>query len=453
MSKQTVLLVEDEDVQRDALTAHLESRNYSVFQAASAKEALTILDSKTVDVVLTDFNLPGHDGQYVLEQTKQLNPTIPVILITAFGSIDGAVKAMQHGAFHYLSKPINVDELFLILKRALDQRILVSENRRMRQILESKHSFKGIIASSRQMEEVLNMAARVAETKASVLIIGESGTGKEVLARAIHIASHRNVCPFVAFNVAALSPTLIESELFGHEKGAFTGADRQRTGRFEQANGGTLFIDEIGDIPVELQTKFLRVLQENYVERLGGNQSIDIDIRVIAATNKDLETKIRDNTFREDLYYRLNVVSILIPPLRERKEDIPPLSQHFLKKYAEINEKGVNTISREAFDAMMKYDFPGNVRELENLMERAVILCRGSQITLDDLPQHIFLSNGSIPEDSDTVQGLEQQVESLERRAIVAALRKAGGNQSKAARQLQITERKLRYKIQKYGIE
>jgi two-component system NtrC family response regulator len=301
------------------------------------------------------------------------------------------------------------------------------------------------------MSEALNLAGRVAGTKVSILLNGESGTGKEVMARAIHLASLRKEKPFVAFNVGALSPNLIESELFGHEKGAFTGADKQRIGRFEAANGGTIFIDEIGDIPLEIQTKFLRVLQENQIERLGGNRQIDVDIRVIAATNKDLEAKIRTGEFREDLFYRLNVVTISLPPLRERKDDIPQLSDFFINKYANVNDKKVKGLSREAFDLVMKYDFPGNVRELENMMERAVILCRGDQITLDDLPNTIFQQSAAPLDES--AAGLEQQVEALEKRLLHAALLRCGGNQSKAARQLEITERKLRYKLQKYGLD
>ena len=451
MKKKTILLVEDEKVQRDVLTLHLEENGYQVHAVETAEAAESVLATVTVDAVITDFNLPDRDGQFVLEQVKAMNPTIPVLFITAFASIDGAVRALQAGAAHYLTKPIHVEELILVLRRAMEQQTLVSENRRMRQLLETSHSLKGIVASSPKMSAVLNLAARVAETKASILLSGESGTGKEVVARAIHLASHRKENPFIAFNVAALSPALIESELFGHEKGAFTGADRQRFGRFEQADGGTLFIDEIGDIPLEVQTKFLRVLQENVIERTGGNQTIPVDIRIIAATHKDLEQMIRTGTFREDLYYRLNVVKIHIPPLRERKEDIPPLCQYFVRKYAEINGKNVEGLSREAFDAVIKYHFPGNVRELENSIERAVILCRDQHIVLDDLPQSLFQPS-RFAEDASQRAGLDKQVEALERRVIRAALNQAGGNQSKAARRLEITERKLRYKILKYGI-
>jgi DNA-binding NtrC family response regulator len=451
MNDRTILLVEDEAAQREALASLLADERFTVLEADTADKALNIASSKTIDVVITDFNLPDHDGQYVLEQIKSINPTVPVIFITAYGNVDRAVNAMKSGAFDYLTKPIDIEELLIIIKRALQHKTLVSENKRMRKILEDQFSFKGIIASSGKMQEVLNLAGRVAETKASILLRGESGTGKEVVAHAIHYASLRKNEPFVAFNVAALPPTLIESELFGHEKGAFTGADQVRTGRFEQANKGTIFIDEIGDIPIEIQTKFLRVLQENTFERLGGSTPINVDIRVIAATHKDIESMIREGTFREDLYYRLNVVTITIPPLRERKDDIPPLCRHFLRKATEENSKDVDDFSRETFDALMKYHFPGNVRELENIVARAVILARGKQITLDDMPQTIFT-----PDDTpgpSVSGGLEEQVEALEKNAILSELRKCGGNQSKTARNLKLTERKLRYKIQKYSIE
>jgi DNA-binding NtrC family response regulator len=450
MPKNTLLIVEDEATQRQALATHLLDENFNVATAATADEALTIASLKTIDAVITDFNLPDNDGVYVLEQIKSMNPEIPVIIITAYGSVDRAVNAMKSGAYDYLTKPINIAELLLILKRVLEHKTLISENIRLREALKERFKAKGVVSASPQMQEVLNLAGRVAMSMASVLIRGESGTGKEVIARTIHYASPRKDAPFIAFNAAALSPTLIESELFGHEKGAFTGADRTREGRFVQANNGTLFIDEIGDIPVELQTKFLRVLQENYVERLGGNKQIKVDIRIIAATNKDMESMLKKRTFREDLFYRLNVVSLNIPPLRERKEDILPLCDMFIKKYATENMKDVSGFTREAFDAVMKYDFPGNVRELENLIERAVIFARGSQITLDDLPPNIFVpTRENIPTTGD---GLDQQIEALEKHLILTELRKSGGNQSRAARELKITERKFRYKLQKYSI-
>lgn len=451
MSKNTLLIVEDEAIQREALEAHLQEEGYHIVTAGTVESAKSLAALKPIDGVVTDFNLPDGEGIDLLKHIKSINPEIPVVVITAYGSVDRAVEAMRAGAYDYQTKPINVDELLMILKRALEHKHLVSENMRLREALQERFTAKGVVAASPKMEEVLNLAGRVAASKASVLIRGESGTGKEVIARTIHFASPRKDQPFVAFNAAALSPTLIESELFGHEKGAFTGADRARDGRFVQANGGTLFIDEIGDIPVELQTKFLRVLQENYVERLGGHQTIPVDIRIVAATNKDLERMMRDGTFREDLFYRLNVVTLQLPALRERKEDLLPLCDMFMKKFASENLKEIAGFTKEAFDAIMKYDFPGNVRELENMIERAVILARDENIALSDLPPNIFNAS-PVQALSFGDGGLDKQVEALERHLIVTALRKAGGNQSKAARELDISERKLRYKLQKYEI-
>ncbi len=451
MNTYKILLVEDEKAQLEALTAHLEEERYEVLPVACAEKAVEMMSQHTIDALITDFNLPGESGQSLLEKMLSINPTIPVIMITAFASIDGAVHAMKSGAYDYLTKPVDVEKLLLILKRALEHKTLISENIRLQKTLERQFSLGGLTARSKKMQEALNLAARVAETRATVLLRGESGTGKEVMAKAIHYASPRKGGPFVAFNVAALSPGLIESELFGHEKGAFTGANRLRIGRFEQAHGGTIFIDEIGDIPVELQTRLLRVLQENVVERLGANEPIHVDIRVIAATHKDLELMIKNGSFREDLYYRLNVVTIAVPPLRERKEDIPFLCKEFVNRISRENNKNVQDFSREAFDALMKYRFPGNVRELENIVERAVILSRGAQITVDDLPKAVFAMTAV---DEDGEQGdLEKRVESLERKFIAEEIRRSNGNKSQAARNLGLTWRKFTYKLKKYGLE
>ncbi|MFC1728927.1 sigma-54-dependent transcriptional regulator [candidate division KSB1 bacterium] len=450
MKKRTVLLVEDEDIQRMALQEHLSAHGYNAVPAATAEEAMKSFMRMTVDGVITDFNLPGKDGIDLLQQIRSVNPGIPVIIITAYGTIDHAVNAMKKGAYDYLTKPVNIEELLLVLKRALEHGNLISENIRLKEALKERFAPEGIVAASGRMQEVLNIAARVAPSRASVLIRGESGTGKEVIARAIHYASPRSESPFVPFNVAALSPTLIESELFGHEKGAFTGADRAREGRFTQAHTGTLFIDEIGDIPVELQAKFLRVLQDNVIERIGGNRPFEVDIRIIAATNRNLEKMINEGAFREDLYYRLNVVSLYLPPLRERKEDILPLCDLFIKRYSSENKKQIDGFTRESFDALMKHDFPGNVRELENMIERAVVLARDTKITLEDLPPNIFARPSAV--EADESGSLDTQVEALEKHLIRTELSRAGGNQSKAARALRISERKLRYKLAKYGL-
>ena len=450
MKQHNLLLVEDEENQLTAMKIALKDEGYTVNGCANAKDAFDTVKNMAVDLVITDYNLPGKNGLELFEDIKALNPEIPVVFITAFGTIDKAVEVMKSGAFDYLSKPVNIDELLVIIERAIKHHTLVSENKRLKRELEKRFTAKGIVAASSRMQEMLNLVGRVAPSKASVLIRGESGVGKEIVARVLHYAGPRKNEPFVAFNVGALSPTLIESELFGHEKGAFTGADRARQGRFVQAHKGTLFIDEIGDIPVELQIKFLRVLQENVIEPLGSAKSIPVDMRIIAATNKNLEEMIKDGSFREDLYYRLNVVTINVPSLRERKEDILPLIDLFIKKYAVENNKNVKGFTREAFDAVMKYHFPGNVRELENMVERAVVLSRGSYVTLEELPPNIFSPQ---KEDADyTEEGLEGQVEYLERHLINSAHRKTRRNQSEAERLLKISDRKLRYKLKKYKI-
>lgn len=450
MKQYNLLLVEDEENQLQAMKTALQDEGFRVEGSGNATDAINIFKNKAIDVVITDYNLPDKDGLELFNDLKAINPEIPVIFITAYGTINNAVSVIKSGAFDYLSKPVNIEELLVVIERARRHHTLITENIRLKKELEVKYSAKGIVAASSKTEEVLNLASRVAPSKASILIRGESGAGKEIIARVIHYASPRKEEPFIAFNVGALSPTLIESELFGHKKGAFTGAERDREGRFEQAHNGTLFIDEIGDIPVELQTKFLRVLQENVVEPLGGSKPVPVNIRIIAATNKNLEEMIKKGLFREDLYYRLNVVTIYVPPLRERKEDILPLIDLFIGKYAAENNKDIKGITREAFDAVMKYNFPGNVRELENMVERAVVLSRTDQITIEELPPNIFSPQR---EDSDsTDDGFEKQVENLERHLIQSAMRKSGGNQSEAARALKISERKLRYKLRKYKV-
>jgi two-component system NtrC family response regulator len=373
--------------------------------------------------------------------------------VTAYGTVENAVKAMRLGAFDYISKPVDLDELDIMIERIIEHKNLKSENQLLKTQLQEKYKISSIVSQSPKMEEVINVAARVADSKATVLITGENGTGKEVLAKAIHFMSSRKEKPFVAVNVPALTETLLESELFGHEKGAFTGADKMRKGRFEIAHGGTLFLDEVGDIPQSIQVKLLRVLQEHQFERVGGTEKIEVNVRIIAATNKNLEQKIIDGTFREDLYYRLNVVSIKIPPLRERKEDILPMIENFIDKYSKENDKEKLEVSKEAIGVLMKYNYPGNVRELENIIERAVVLTREKIITLNDLPINI---KGFKEEKSIAMSGegtLTEQVEALEKQLIYDALQESGGNQTKAGKLLGITERNLRYKLKKYNIQ
>ena len=453
MKNYNILVIDDEAAQRDVLTGYLKKKGYQIFAASSGKEGIEITKNEPVDIILSDFKMPDLNGIEVLEQVKKMNPEISFVIVTAYGTVENAVKAMRLGAFDYISKPVDLDELDLMIERIIEHRNLKSENQLLKTQLQEKYKISSIVSQSQKMEEVINVAARVAESKATVLITGENGTGKEVLAKAIHYMSSRKEKPFIAVNVPALTETLLESELFGHDKGAFTGADKMKKGRFEIANGGTLFLDEVGDIPQSIQVKLLRVLQEHQFERVGGTEKIEVDVRIIAATNKELEQKIKDGTFREDLYYRLNVVSIKIPPLRERKEDILPMIESFIEKYCKENNKEKLEVSKEVVDTLMKYNYPGNVRELENIIERAVVLTRSKVITLNDLPMNIKgfkeeKSIGSLDEGT-----LTEQVEALEKQLIFDALQQSGGNQTKAGKLLGLTERNLRYKLKKYNIK
>lgn len=454
MSNHTILIIDDEAAQRSALAGFLKKQGHQILMAASGPEGLEQLKSQAVDLILTDFKMPGMSGLELLSQAKALNPEVDVIVMTAFGTIEGATQALKRGAVDYLAKPIDLDELEIIVQKALERRMLVSENKQLRQQLASKYQFKEIISTSSAMEEVLNVVARAAASKATVLIVGESGTGKELIARALHAASPRADRPFVPMNVAAMAENLLESELFGHEKGAFTGADRLRKGRFEIAHTGTLFIDEVGEIPMPTQVKLLRVLQEQRFERVGGFEPLQVDVRLVAATNRNLEQMIKDGRFREDLYYRLNVVRINLPPLRQRKTDIPVLTHYFVKKYAEENGKKVLGISKEAMDRLVKYDYPGNIRELQNLIEQAVVLTRDERITLADLPATVGRdSNGSSSRATSAGSTFIDKVEAFEKQLIQEALQLAEGVQTRAARILGITERHLRYKLQKYALK
>ena len=450
MNEQVILVVDDEEAQRKVLAGFLRKRGYEILTAASVDEALDLARAKTVDLVLTDLRMPGRTGLDLVQDLRGVNPEIPVVVITAFGTVDSAVDSLKGGAADYLTKPVDLDELEVIVRRHLERRALESENRELRSQLESRYRLEGLETSNPKMAQAINLAARAASSRATILISGGSGTGKELLARAVHYASPRAKRPLVAVNVAALPDTLLESELFGHERGAFTGADREHRGRFELANGGTLFLDEIGDLPKGTQVKLLRVLQEQSFERLGGTRSIKVDVRMIAATHRDLEAMVRNGEFREDLYYRLNVVSIEIPPLRERREDIPHLVDHFIRRFAEDSRSKVTGISREAMDVLLKYDFPGNVRELENSIHRAMVLARGRLVSTSDLPLHL----GELePEKKDDAGSLVDRMAAFEGALMVEALVKAEGVKTRAARALGISERHLRYRMTKYGIE
>ncbi|NTV61098.1 MAG: sigma-54-dependent Fis family transcriptional regulator [Chlorobiaceae bacterium] len=449
----TILVVEDESVQLESIAGFLSKQGYRVLKSSRPQRALEIAGEEAVDIVLSDFRMPEMSGVELLSALKHRNPGIEVIIMTAFGSVESAIEAMKLGAVDYITKPVDLHQLQIMIRNTLERKQLISENRLLRTQLSERFGFQGIVSQSSAMDQVLNIAGRVASSNAAVLITGETGTGKELVAKAVHFSGSRRDKPFIVVNCAALPETLLESELFGHEKGAFTGADRMRRGRFELAQGGTLFIDEVGEIPLSLQVKLLRVLQEKTFERVGSSTPLEADVRIVAATNRDLESMIRQGSFRADLYYRLNVVSIRIPPLRGRREDIPPLVDAFLQRFSKENGKQITGISREAMDALMKYSWPGNVRELENIVQQSVVLSRSSTITRDDLPIRVSEPHpeGSGPE---VMQGsFTEKVEAFEQAMILGALKDAGNIQTRAAEMLGISERHLRYKLKKYGMK
>jgi DNA-binding NtrC family response regulator len=447
MSKGKILVVDDEPSARTALAELLRSEDYEIETAGDGFKALGRLQDSTPDLVLTDLNMPGMDGVELLRKLKEDRPELPVVLMTAFAGVETAVSAMRDGAEDYLTKPLNTDELLIVLTRAIDASKLRREANELRGRLKERYSFANIVGASPEMQRVFKSVAQIAPSRATVLLTGESGTGKELVAAAIHQNSPRAAGPFVKLHCAALAESLLESELFGHERGAYTGADRKREGRFEQANGGTLFLDEIGEISTSTQVKLLRVLQEREFERVGGSQTLRVDVRVIAATNRDLKEMVVAGTFREDLFYRLNVINLTLPSLRQRPTDVPALAMHFLKRYSDENAKTVNTISPEALSQITSYNWPGNVRELENVIERAVVLADGDTIGLQHLPQELAAASrrGGPP----PIPG--SSLDELERFAILKTMESVGGSTSKAAEILGISVRKIQYKLQEYG--
>ena len=449
----TVLVVDDDDAHRGMLWMMLKSWGYTVEEAADGDEAVEKVHAKAFDAVLTDVRMGKVNGIEAMKQILSYNPSLPVILMTAYSSVETAVDALRIGAYDYLIKPLDFDALKETLNKAIEHSRLGVENRELRRQFSEENASTEILGRSPAITSMLSMIRTVAPTEATVLITGESGTGKELVARALHAQSLRKDEPLVTVNCAALAETLLESELFGHEKGAFTGADKRREGRFKQADRGTLFLDEIGEMPIGVQAKLLRALQQGEIQRVGSDKSEHVDVRVIAATNRDLRKEVEERRFREDLYFRLNVISLEVPPLRQRKEDIPLLAAHFLSHYAERNHKNVKGFSAQCMDMLLHYDWPGNVRELLNAVERAVILCTGEYVTGPELPVNIAkLAAEAMPKSSEVSSSLAGlPLEEVERRAIEETLRETGDNKSAAARKLGITRATLHKKLRKYG--
>jgi two-component system response regulator HydG len=425
---------------------------YAVQEADDGARAIKKVHEKSYDLILMDVRMVEVSGLEALSEIKSFNPAIPIIIMTAYSSVETAVEALKKGAYDYLSKPLDFDELELAIGRAMDHTRLKEENRALKERLGVGFNTGDIIGRSRVMVELLETVALVAPTEATVLITGESGTGKELIASAIHLNSPRREKPFIQLNCAAITETLLESELFGHEKGAFTGADRRKEGRFRLAHSGSIFLDEISEMSVAMQAKLLRVLQEKEIQRVGGEEVLRVDVRIMAATNRDLKAEIEGGRFREDLYYRLNVVTLVVPALRERREDIPLLAQHFLNTFAEKNRKQIKGFTPQAMDRLVRYDWPGNVRELMNAVERGVILCRGDYVSEMDFP--LSISAVLAPEQESLREELlaDLPLEEVEKVTILKTLESAGGNKSETARRLGITRRTLHKKLKKYGV-
>jgi DNA-binding NtrC family response regulator len=452
MASERILIVDDEDGMRRLLGRVLSREGYETTTVARGAEALQQVAREHYDLVVTDIKMPEMDGLQLLDELKEYDPSLPIIVMTAYGTVENAVQALRSGAYDYIAKPFETDEIKLTVAKALERERLLAENRYLHEELEGRYDFSGIIGGSPSMNQVYEMASSVAASNANVLITGESGTGKELLARSIHYNSLRKEKPFVVLNCAALSEGVLESELFGHEKGAFSGALDLRKGRFERADQGTLFIDEVAEMSLAAQVKLLRVIQEHEFERVGGNKTIGVDVRIVAATNKTLEDQVKAGKFREDLYYRLNVVNINVPPLRSRREDIEPLSRYFLEKYAGETGKKITDMSPRALSCLLAHDWPGNVRELQNAIERAVVLSKSSVLTPRDFPQGVQGEDQICLQLPETGGSLTEILEDLERQLIIQTLQRENDSQTRAAEALGIKRTTLRYKMEKYNM-
>ena len=453
MNRHRILIADDEQKMCRILQIILRGKGYEIDLCHNGNEAWNMFREARYDLVITDLKMPGMDGMELLGLIQKQNPDLPVIVITAYGSIDSAVKAMKRGAYDYITKPFENEVIKLVVSKALTFSSLKDENRYLREAVESNYAFDHFIGNSHQIREMRELAAQVAQTSSTVLIRGESGTGKELIARLIHFNSPRAGRPFVAFNCGALPDNLLESELFGYEKGAFTGAHKRKPGRFDMAHTGTIFLDEVGDMSQELQVKMLRVMEERTFERLGGTETLQVDVRFIAASNRDLKILVREGSFREELYYRLNIFPISIPPLRERREDISLLVRHFLDKFAMEIGKQVKGVSPQAMNLLISQPWRGNVRELQNCLERAMILCKGKVIAPGDLILDHDRTTHNLAHPSISIPSEGICLEEVERSLIMKAISMARGNQTRAATLLKITRNTLRYRMEKYGID
>ncbi|WKZ19672.1 MAG: sigma-54 dependent transcriptional regulator [Candidatus Jettenia sp. CY-1] len=448
MTKPSLLLVDDDKNTLDGLVKILMHDGYTVSGAVSSYDALNLLSRKNFDIIVTDMKLPGMGGISLIHEIRKREESVAIVVITAYSSVKTAVEAIKCGADDYLTKPINIEELKVVLEKLWEKQQLIAQNRILKEKLKDRYKFSELVGSTSQMQQIFHMIEDVAPSTASILILGETGTGKELIANAIHYQSDRSARPFIALHCAALSEGVLESELFGHEKGAFTGAIQTRKGRFEMADGGTLFLDEVGEMSLKVQVKLLRVLEKGEFERVGGEKTLKVDVRFIAATNRDLEREVSEGRFREDLFYRLNVITVNLPPLRERRDDIPILSNFFVIKYTKKYKKEIKGFTPEAMDALCAYHWPGNVRELENVIERAIVLCKKNTLSVDHLPGNVIPNKDDI---SVIKIPLGISLKEAEKEIIQQTLLMAQGSKKEAAKILGISNRKIEYKVKEWG--